>query len=132
MFYHPKTKRVITAADGYKFDVRLPSGPQFNEKFDGDFYISQCSENPIHQAPAHKTNDVCYVKQGDNYEKGTILTIPFDDEQDPYHVQLDNSTILEVMSSRIHKSNPSVTPSDKEEPVNHIYMTGFNINTKSL
>ena len=121
LFYHPKTKRVITAADGYKFDVRLPSGPQFNEKFDGDFYISRCSESPIHQAPAHETNDVCYVKQGNNYKKGTILTIPFDDEQDPYHVQLDNNTILEVMSSRIHKSNPLVTPSDKEEPVNHIY-----------
>ena len=24
LFYHPKTKRVITAADGYKFDTRLP------------------------------------------------------------------------------------------------------------
>ena len=48
LFYHPKTKRVITAADGYKFDVRLPSGPQFNEKFDGDFYINQCSKSPIH------------------------------------------------------------------------------------
>ena len=28
LFYHPKTKQVLTAADGYKFDTRLPAGPQ--------------------------------------------------------------------------------------------------------
>ena len=37
LFYHPPTKRVFTDGNIVKYDFTLPSGPQFQEKYDGSF-----------------------------------------------------------------------------------------------
>ena len=121
LFYHPKTKRVITAADGYKFDTRLASGPQFNEKFDGDMDIMRCSDQPTHQTPAHEENKKCYIERDGKYKKATILKSPFDDESETYTVQFGSNKIAEVEANQIHDTDPSAKLNDDGEPINHVY-----------
>ena len=121
LFYHPRTKRVISAADGYKFDTRLPSGPQFDEKFDGDLDITKCSDQPTHQTPAHEENDTCFIKRQGKYKKATVLQIPFNEDVDPYTVQFGSNEISEVMAKDIHHHDPTEPTSDKNEPPNHLY-----------
>ena len=121
LFYHPKTKRVITAADGYKFDTRLASGPQFNEKFDGDIDITKCSDQPAHQPPEHEENATCYVLKGDKYKKATIIKTPFEEDSDTYTVQFGSNEVAEVMANDIHHTDPLQELNDKGEPVNYVY-----------
>ena len=121
LFYHPKTKKVITSADGYKFDTRLASGPQFNEKFDGDIDLTRCSDQPTHQTPAHEENTCCYVEKDGKYKKATVLKSPFDDETEKYTVQFGSNEIAEVLVKDIHHSDPTAPVNDKGEPVNHVY-----------
>ena len=63
LFYHPTTKQVISATDANRFDPSLPSGPQFNLKYDSDFYFARKSQMPLHQAPAHELGTSCFVKK---------------------------------------------------------------------
>ena len=121
LFYHPKTKKVITAADGYKFDTRLASGPQFNEKFDGDIDLTRCSDQPTHQTPAHEENTHCYVEKDGKYKKATALKSPFDDETEKYTIQFGSNEIAEVLVKDIHHSDPTAPLNDNGEPVNHVY-----------
>ena len=113
VIYHPKTKKVITAADGYKFDTRLASGPQFNEKFDGDIDLTRCSDQPMHQTPAHEENTHCYVEKDGKYKKATVLKSPFDDETEKYTVQFGSNEIAEVLVKDIHHSDPTAPLNDK-------------------
>ena len=124
LFYHPPTKTIISDADGHKFDNFSPSGPQFGLKYDGSFTITRKSSQPIHQQPLHEMNDEIYTKVGGKYQKATVLRIPIDDndEKDMHVVQIKSTgEIREVPSSKIFQHDPTLPPSDKDQPVNHMY-----------
>eukprot|EP00559_Dactyliosolen_fragilissimus_P008202 CAMPEP_0184855652 /NCGR_PEP_ID=MMETSP0580-20130426/824_1 /TAXON_ID=1118495 /ORGANISM="Dactyliosolen fragilissimus" /LENGTH=131 /DNA_ID=CAMNT_0027350215 /DNA_START=170 /DNA_END=566 /DNA_ORIENTATION=- len=95
--------------------------PQFNEAFDGDFYITRKSNLPLHQAPSHETNDVCFVKTGDKYLRDIVIDIPVDEEEQKYNVQLDTNEIKEVLPEDMLSTNPTAPKDDKDQPINHIY-----------
>ena len=110
LFYHPQSKSIISCADNYHFDIFLPSGPQFNQQFDGRFDLTTKSNNDnIHIAPSHEKNSTIYVKRDDdNYDAAKVLQQPLNHENEPYTVQLSSSgDILQVMSQEISVINPN-------------------------
>ena len=121
LFYHPTTKRVISAADAYKFDPTLPSGPQFNLKYDSDFYLTRKSQMPIHQAPTHELGTTCFVLQNNKYTPATILNIPLDEDNEQYTIQLENGDIELLPAEDIFDHDPTTPLKDDPSSVNPIH-----------
>ena len=121
LFYHPTTKRVISAADAYKFDPTLPSGPQFNLKYDSDFYLTRKSQMPIHQTPTHELGTTCFVLQNDKYTPATVLNIPLDEDNEQYTIQLENGDIELLPAEDIFDHDPTTPLKDDPSSVNPIH-----------
>ena len=148
LFYHPPSKQIFSAADGYKFDYYYPSGPQFNLKFDGAFiFNNQSTINNIHHTPTHELNKAVYVQSNlsdsdeitkttkfihkhsflgsittkYSYEKATVLSVPIDEDSEPFTLQLTNSgDIVHADSSDIVEENPN-----KPININNPHTTNF-------
>ena len=119
LFYHPHSKSVISCADNYKFNTYLPSGPQFNEEFDGRMKITtKSSMENIHTAPSHETQANVYFKDTDgNYHPANIVSQPFDENVDPYIIQIQKSgNIIHAMSTELHQNNPEQPISEDTTP----------------
>jgi hypothetical protein len=116
LFYHLLSKQVITCGDGHKFDTFSPSGPQFNEKFDGSFTISSESNNQsIHHPNSYEVNKQIFFQDPDNpssYVTATVLHQPLDENTKPFTVQTCNTgTILHLLGSDILDHDPTKDPS---------------------
>jgi deoxyuridine 5'-triphosphate nucleotidohydrolase len=115
LFYHPPSKQLLSCADGYTFDTYSPSGPQFNEKFDGDFIFNIKSDYKYHHLkPTHATNDTVYVKgSNDSYFEATILAPPDSSDNPIYTVQCtDTDDIIQITPEEICDHNPNSLPTD--------------------
>jgi dUTPase len=127
LFYHPSTKQLLSCGDGYKFDTSSPSGPQFSENYDQNFYMTTraSAEDAIHCPPTYQQGQHAYIQLEPNiYTKVHILNIPFNDDTKPYTVQAtDTGDIHQVLAKNFHASDPTHTPSDTPSaltPLPHI------------
>ena len=118
LFYHSTTKQVISATDANRFDPSLPSGPQFNLKFDSALSLTRKSQIPLHQPPAHELGTSCFVEQGDKYVNTKVLSIPIDDDNDTYKVQLANDEIAEFKTDQLHDHNPTIRVKNEKGHIN--------------
>ena len=115
LFYHPPSKKTLTCADGYKFDSFSPAGPQFEERFDGGFVFSSLqSQSAIHRPPSHEEGATAYFQlPSQQYIPVTILSVPVNDDSDPYTVQAkDSGSIMEVLAPQLLDNDPSTPPSN--------------------
>lgn len=115
-FYHPESKQLITANNGFRIDSFLPSGPQFKENFDGSFiFNTKSGQDNIHRPMTHEDKDKVYFKNKEGtYDVATIVFSPFDDTTEPYTVQtLSNGSLHKFMTSDLLDHNPNNLPSDK-------------------
>ena len=124
LFYHPATKQLLSCADGYVFDLYSPSGPTFNETYDGSFTLNtKSSLQTIHMAPSHEKDKIVYVpstRYKSTFHAATILESPFDDNEN-YTVQVQSTgDIRQVHPDDIREDNPHYTPHDNELPANRI------------
>ena len=141
LFYHPPSKQLFSGGDGYKFDYYYPSGPQFDLIFDGAFiFTNQASMSNIHHTPTHEENKEVYIdvtqlhhsnekeeynnliskhdflgKASDSstacYEKGIVLSVPIDEDNECYTIQLQQSdAIVEVPATEVYDTNPTEPP----------------------
>ncbi len=115
LFYHPPSKQLLSCADGYRLDTYSPSGPHFNQTYEGDFIFNLKSdlEQPIHHPPAHEENSSAWLKlpDFDHHQEVKILSIPIDDENDPYIVQhIESGDIHEVLPNELLDHNPDADP----------------------
>jgi hypothetical protein len=116
LFYHPPSKQVITCGDGYKFDSFSPSGPQFNETFDGNFVFSTKSlGDAVHRPPSYELQSKVFYQSPDDpslYLSASVLSQPVDDEHTPYTVQDSVSgNIVQLHINEIFDHDPSASPS---------------------
>ena len=110
LFYIPTSKQLISNGDGYKFDTSSPSGPHFNEKFDSSFYMSTRAsfEAAIHRSPTYQSNEVVYVKNNDKVFQAHVLSVPINDDDEPYTLQyVDSGEIVQVLAEEILPSDPN-------------------------
>jgi dUTPase len=115
LFYHPQSKQLITCGDGYKFDTFSPSGPQFNEKFDGSFAMSTYHANQVvHQPHSFEISNKIFFKNPDSpssYLSASILAQPHDEDSDPYTVQVTSTgAIIQLLASDLLDHDPTVPP----------------------
>jgi dUTPase len=115
LFYHPPSKQVLTCGDGHRFDTFSPSGPQFNEKFDGSFAISSESGNQsIHRPPSFEVNKKIFYRDPANpssYLSATILTQPHLEDDEPYTVQTcTTGDIVQLLGADILDHDPTINP----------------------
>ena len=126
LFYHPQSKQTITCGDGYKFDTFSPSGPQFDQKFDGNFvFCTKSAEAALHRPPSHEQGESAYVTQdkGISYLPATIISVPINDDEDKYTVQEQISgNILEVLADELSSHNPhaAIQPPSTNNPFPHL------------
>ena len=116
LFYHPSTKTILSCADNYRFDMYLPAGPQFGETYDGRLSITtKSSLQNIHTAPSHQANDTVYFISSEKSYPATILSSPFNEDEDPYVIQLKKSgNIMHVMNTELSESNPDGPLQEKD------------------
>lgn len=117
IFYHPPSKQTLTCGNGYRFDTFSPPRPQFGQQYEGDFiFNTKAALTSIHKPPTHEENSKVYYKTSltpDTYEKATILSIPIDDDEEPYTVQNTTSgEILQLLSEELLDHDPSIPPSN--------------------
>ena len=116
LFYHPPSKQIIHAPT-YKFDTFLPSSPQFQLAFDGEFIFNTRADldSSIHRPTSHETNLTVYVTLPTDAtpHQGIIVQQPVNKNTQPFTtIQLANNDIVNVMSSNISDFDPSASPSD--------------------
>ena len=114
-FYHPNSKQLISANNGFRLDSFLPSGPQFQQQFDGAFiFNTRSGQDNIHRPLAHEDNDKIFFKNANGtHDEATIIFTPFDDTSEPYTVQVtSNGSLHEFMGSELLDHNPDQPPSD--------------------
>ena len=114
LFFHPPTKQVLSSAT-YKFDPFLASGPQFGEKYDGTFVMSNLGDmEHIHILPTHQQGDRVFTsQQNGSIITATVLQIPLIDDEEPYAIQdIETGDITEIMKDDILTSNPTSTPTN--------------------
>jgi hypothetical protein len=116
LFYHPPSKQLITCGDGHKFDTFSPSGPQFNQKFDGNFVFSfNSTRDAVHRPPSYELSAKVFYKDPlypDRYQSASILSQPIDDDHDTYTVQnTSTGEILQLLATEIFDHNPTISPS---------------------
>ena len=115
LFYHPESKTTISCADNYKFDTYLPAGPQFGETYDGRLKLTtKSSLQNIHTAPSHEKHATVYFKESDDkYTPCKILTVPYDEEDDPYVIQtLHSGAIHHATNEELFENDPNKLPTD--------------------
>jgi hypothetical protein len=98
LFYHPPSKQTLSCSEGYRFDTSTPSGPQFGEHYNGDFFFNTKSAlSTVHRPPAHEENATVYFpdEQG-AYIEAKVLHVPIKEDSEPY-------TIQSVISGDIHE-----------------------------
>jgi hypothetical protein len=121
LFYHPPSKQVITCGDGHRFDTFSPSGPQFNEKFDGSFAISSESSNQsIHRPHTFELNKKIFYKNPSDptsYLSAIILAQPHLEDNEPYTVQTcTTGDIVQLLGSAILDHDPTLDPTSIPHP----------------
>ena len=75
----------------------------------------------IHQPLAHEDGNTVYFSEIPNtYTKATVVSIPVNNESDPYTVQTDNTgNIHEIMATKLLDHDPTATATDpKPTPSN--------------
>jgi hypothetical protein len=126
LFYHPSSKQTITCGDGYKFDTFSPSGPQFDQKFDGNFvFCTKSTESALHRPPTHEQGESAYVTQdnGLTYLPAKIISVPINHDDDTYTIQEQISgDILEVLAEDLSPHNPHapINIPTKSDPFPHL------------
>ena len=120
-FYHPPSKQTISCGDGYKFDTFSPSGPQFNQQFDGNFVFStKGNESALHRPPSHEEGATAYITHdnGTSYHRVHVLSVPINDDDEKYTVQQqDSGDLLEVLADELLNHNPTASPLDTPQDV---------------
>ena len=116
LFYHPPSKQLFLGNNGHRLDTFLPSGPQFAEtKFDGTFtFNTRGAMDTIHRPMAHEDGKTVFFKDDDNnYTEATIVSIPIDDESEPYTIQTkDKGEVHEFRSDDLLDHDPTAEASD--------------------
>ncbi len=115
LFYHPPSKQVISCGTSYRFDPSIPAGPQFNERYDGNYYICTQStlESNLHQPPTHAQGSTKFVKITNDdgsiqYKAIHVLDIPIDEENEPITAQfVQSGDIVQLMASELLDSDPT-------------------------
>jgi hypothetical protein len=127
LFFHPPSKQIITGGDGHKFDTFSPSGPQFNQKFDGNFTFSTDNlQQAIHRPSTHELSATVYYHDSLSpaiIHQATVLSQPLDEEDGVYTVQnVSTDDILELSPSDIldHNPNKPPTPTSTAAPFPHL------------
>ena len=88
LFYHPKSKQLFSADDGFRLDPTLPSGPHFNETYDGSFiFNTKCSIPSLHQPHSFKLSNTIYYNLDNKWSSGKIINQPIDEDTEPYVIQ---------------------------------------------
>ena len=121
LFYHPPTKTTLSCANSYHFDTYLPSGPQFEQLFDGRFrFTTKSSNDNIHIAPTHEANATVFVRTPDDtYDSATVLHQPHDEDSDYYIVQMKHSgDIVHVSNTDIVENDPTSPPTTADSDIN--------------
>jgi hypothetical protein len=122
LFYHPPSKQILSNADGVRFDNFSPSGPQFDLQYDGSFTMTRKSEQQIHQSPAHEIDSTAYYIVNEKSIAVNVISIPIDETTDCYTVQeKESGKIVELQPDQILDTDPTIPPSDTDEPINHMY-----------
>ena len=111
-FFHPPSKQIISGANGYHLNTFSPGGPQFEERYDGNFiFNTKTDEYHYHLVPTHEQGDTKYMKKGESLIPVKILNAPVNPNTDSYVVQgLDTGNIMEVSHEDIEDSNPQNVP----------------------
>ncbi len=115
LFYHPPSKQLFSGNNGHRLDTFLPAGPQFHEKFDGNFiFNTRASIDNIYRPMAHKDGKTVYNLDDNNtYTKATVISVPIDDETEPYTVQSVNyGTIMELNADKLLDHDPNAPMQD--------------------
>ena len=114
LFYHPPSKQLLTGNNGYRLDTYLPSGPQFNETFDGSFQFNTKGDmDAIHRPMAFEEGNNVYLKQEDKYVQAKIVAAPLDDENDTYTIQETlTGNLRELNAEDISDHDPTAVPED--------------------
>ena len=62
-----------------------PAGPQFNQRYNGDFdFATHSARENIHMVPQRKSNAKAYYEENNKlYHQVIILDAPIDESQDP-------------------------------------------------
>ena len=109
LFYHPPSKQTLSCADGFRLDTVCPPGPQFSESYDGDFiFTTRSALDVIHRPPTHEQSNTVFTKHDEKYYSAKVLSVPIDDNDDPYILQLnDTDEIIEAMECDILDHDPS-------------------------
>ena len=123
LFYHPPTKRIFTDGNIAKFDFTLPSGPQFQEKYDGSFtFTSKADLDSILHRPLPFNNEdqVFAIHPTTNYlTPGTIIQAPFDPTTDPFSLKFSDGTLSQNMTDSIQDNDPSTAITETSDQPNN-------------
>lgn len=96
----------------YKFNTFLPTGLQFNEKYDGTFVMNTMTnfEN-IQILPMHQQGDKAfYNNNNDTVKEVAILSIPLDKDKDN-----DTYTVQDIETGDLQKNNPNQVPKQHDD-----------------
>ncbi len=111
LFYHPPSKQLITAANGYRFDTTHPSGPDFKLQYDNSFtFHTKGSLDFIHRPPTHEENDIVFASTnaGATYHRARVLNTPINEEEENLVVQfIDSDDIAKVDPQFVKDTDPT-------------------------
>ena len=99
----------------------MPSGPQFQQVFNGNFmFNTRSAMDTIHQPLTHDKGKIVFFQVPDkSYVEAKVISSPLDDEKEPYTIQtVDKGDIHEFMSDKLLKSNPTVEPTNPTPSTN--------------
>ena len=123
LFYHPPSKQIITAANGYRFDTTHPSGPDFQLEYDNSFtFHTKGSLEFIHRPPTHEENDIVFasIDNGTTYDQARVLTTPINEEEEHIAVQfIASNEIAQIDPTYIKDKNPNQTETPTDIPSDH-------------
>ena len=114
-FYHPPSKQLLSGNNGHRLDTFMPSGPQFQQVFDGNFiFNTRGAMDTIHRPLAHDEGNMVFFQASDkSYVEAKVISSPLDDEKEPYTIQtVDKGDIHEYMSDKLLDLNPTVEPTN--------------------
>ena len=110
LFYHPGSAQIFTSND-YSLDNKLPSGPQFNLRYDGGLdYDRYTPETARHRPLSHELTETVVIKHPMTSQmiEAKILDVPLHEDTEPYTVQTcESKEIIQVFTPDIHNQKPS-------------------------
>jgi hypothetical protein len=124
LFYHPPSKQTLSCAEGYRFDTSTPAGPQFGERYEGDFIFNTKSAlSAIHRPPSHEENKTVYYSDDNGaYHSAKVLHVPIDDDNEPYTIQdINTGDIHEYLGEELQDHDPMSTPTNIPTSNTHIF-----------